>query len=125
MRDLVRKYVDAGREAVAGERAEELARDLLDWSRRSAERVAGLVRREVQRQLRLSGAATRDEVSDLRKRVRALERQVGAKPTAAGGARKSSAKKSPARKTSTRKTSSRKTSSKAPGKKTTSRAQPG
>lgn len=124
MLDLMRRYMDAGREAVTGERAEDLARDLLDWSRRNAERLSGLVRREVQRQLRLAGVATRDEVSELKKRVRELEQQVAAAPAGRTAGKKTSAR-SPATKTSTRKTPAKKTSagkaSATTGRKATSR----
>lgn len=115
MRDLVKKYVDAGREAVGGERVEDLARDLFDWSRKNAERLTGLIRREVQRQLRLAGAATREELSELRKRVRALERQVGGKaPAKKSGARRSPAKKSAAKKSSAKKATAKKPASRVP-----------
>lgn len=76
MRDLVQKYLEAGLGMLNSERAEELAGDLIEWSRKSTERVVSIVQREVQRQLRLVGGATQDELRELRKRVRSLERQV-------------------------------------------------
>lgn len=99
MRDLVKKYVEAGLGAIGSERAEEL----LEWSRKNTQRVVDLVRREVQRQLKLVGVATRDELSELKKRVRTLERQVG-KPAGAPGAKKASSKKPAAKRSSSKTT---------------------
>lgn len=76
MRDVVRRYVEAGRDTLKPERAEEFARELMEWSRRNTERVVSIVQREVKRQLRLAGGATQDEVRELRKRVRSLERRL-------------------------------------------------
>lgn len=111
MRDVVRRYVEAGLGTLKAERAEELARELMDWSKRSTERVVGLVQREVKRQLRLAGAATQDELRELRKRVRSLERRL--EKAEKGRASKTSSK------SSTSKTSSRKT---APAKRSGSKA---
>jgi len=112
MRDVVRRYVEAGLGTLKAERAEELARELMDWSKRSTERVVGLVQREVKRQLRLAGAATQDELRELRKRVRSLERRLEK-------AEKGRASKTSSSKSSTSKTSSRK---KAPAKRSGSKA---
>lgn len=112
MRDVVRKYVEAGLGTLKVERAEELARELMDWSKRNTERVVGLVQREVKRQLRLAGAATQDELRELRKRVRSLERRLEK-------AEKGRASKASSSKSSTSKTSSRK---KAPAKRSGSKA---
>ena len=90
--------MEAGLGAIGSERAEEL----LEWSRKNTQRVVDLVRREVQRQLKLVGVATRDELSELKKRVRTLERQVG-KPASTPGAKKATSKK-PAAKSSSSKT---------------------
>lgn len=116
--DTVRRYVEAGREALTPRKAEDLARslakqgevrrdqvsrlahDLVDWSRKSSERLMEIVRSEVKRQVSRTGVATKDEVEALRRRVRELER--GRKSTAA--------KKPTAKRTTTRKpTGSRKT----------------
>lgn len=110
MRDVVRRYVEAGRDTLKPERAEELARELMEWSRRNTERVVSIVQREVKRQLRLAGGATQDEVRELRKRVRSLERRLekaektttrkaaSSKATASRSSSKSaSRKKAPAR----------------------------
>ena len=64
MEETVRKLVEAGMEAFSS-------------SRERAERLASLVGREVRKQLRTMGIVTREELSELKKRVRQLERQVG------------------------------------------------
>lgn len=101
MRDAVRRYVEAGLGTLKAERAEEIARDLMEWSRRNTERVVAIVQREVKRQLRLAGAATQDELRELRKRVRTLERRLEKAEKGTGAKRSSSKssarKKSPAK----------------------------
>lgn len=103
MLDAVRKYVEAGREALTPKKAEslaralvkqgqarrgqagKLARELMEWSRRSSERLTGTIRREVKKQVERSGVATKDEVEALKRRIRELERAgaAGAKATPA------------------------------------------
>jgi polyhydroxyalkanoate synthesis regulator phasin len=91
MLDALRRYVEAGREALTPKRAEELARslinqgqarkdqaakltrDLLDWSRKSSERFRDAVGREVSRQIGRAGLATKAEVESLKRRIRKLE----------------------------------------------------
>lgn len=91
MLEAVRKFVEAGREALTPEKAEELARalvkegqarrdqvgrlarDLRTWSRRSSERLMAAIRAEVKAQLPKAGLATKDEVEALKRRVRKLE----------------------------------------------------
>jgi polyhydroxyalkanoate synthesis regulator phasin len=119
--ETVRKYVEAGREALSQKKAEDLARslakqgeirrdqvaklarDLTRWSRQSSERLLEIIRGEVKKQITRAGVATRDEVDSLRRRVRDLERG-GKKPatskrttakrsTASGSSRKTSASK--------------------------------
>jgi polyhydroxyalkanoate synthesis regulator phasin len=121
MLDVLRRYVEAGREALTPAKAQEMARalvtrgeagreqassvarQLLEWSRRSSERFRETVRREVRRQIGRAGLATKAEVEALRRRVRELERS-GSSP-----ARKRTTRKAPARKTSSaRKSTSRK-----------------
>ncbi|HEX6208740.1 MAG TPA: hypothetical protein VF058_10345 [Actinomycetota bacterium] len=108
MRDVVRRYVEAGLGTLKPERAEELVRELVDWSKRNTERVIGIVQREVKRQLRVAGAATQDELRELRKRVRTLERRLdkAEKPSRSKASSKSTSKSSPSKQASTRKKSS-------------------
>jgi polyhydroxyalkanoate synthesis regulator phasin len=91
MLDAVRKYVEAGREALTPKKAEELARaiiqqgqaradqagriarDLFDWSRKSSERFREAIRHEVQKQMGKAGVATKEEVDALKRRIRELE----------------------------------------------------
>lgn len=102
MRDVVRRYVEAGLGTLKPERAEELARELVDWSKRNTERVIGIVQREVKRQLRVAGAATQDELRELRKRVRTLERRLdkAEKPSRSKASSKSTSKQASTRKKS-------------------------
>lgn len=113
MLDAVRRYVEAGREALTPKRAEELARslvkegqarrdqatglarDLLEWSRKNSERLRETIRREVTKQIGRAGLATKAEVESLKRRIRKLE---SSRPT--------SAKKSSTRKPATRKRTS-------------------
>ncbi len=99
MLDTVRKYVEAGREALTPKKAEELARslvkqgqtsrdqatklarELVDWSRKSSERLLVIVRGEVKKQISRAGLATRDEVDALKRRIRELEKGGRAKKT--------------------------------------------
>jgi polyhydroxyalkanoate synthesis regulator phasin len=89
--DTVRKIVEAGMGAISSKRAEELAkslvkrgeagkeqaakiaRDLADWSRKNRDRLAGVVQREVKKQVGAMGFATKGEIESLRKRVKSLE----------------------------------------------------
>jgi polyhydroxyalkanoate synthesis regulator phasin len=59
------------------------AEDLVRRTQRNRETMSRLVQREVKRQLSVLGIATRDEVSRLQQRVRALEQAVE-RPAAAG-----------------------------------------
>ncbi len=98
MLDAVRKYVEAGREAISPEKAQELARsmarqgqtradqvnrvarDLAEWSRRNSERLVRLIQREVKRQIANLGVATKEDVEGLKRRIRDLERARTAAP---------------------------------------------
>ena len=89
--DTVRKFVEAGMGALSSKRAEELAkslvkrgeegkeqaakiaRDLTEWSRKNRDRLAGVVQREVKKQVGALGLATKSEIESLRRRVRTLE----------------------------------------------------
>jgi polyhydroxyalkanoate synthesis regulator phasin len=91
MLETVRKYVEAGMEALSSKRAEELAkglvkqgearkeqvgkvaRELAEWSKKSRERLAEVVQREVKKQVDGLGLATKKDVDALKKRVKSLE----------------------------------------------------
>jgi polyhydroxyalkanoate synthesis regulator phasin len=91
MLDAVRRYVEAGREALTPQKAEELAsalvkegqarrdqvtrlaRDLGEWSRKNSEKLLDTIRREVKRQIARAGVATKDDVEALKRRIRKLE----------------------------------------------------
>ena len=110
--DTVRKYVEAGREALSPKKAEDLARslarqgeirrdqvsklarDLADWSRRNSERLLEVIRGEVKKQISRTGVATKEEVDALKRRIRELERGTGKKTTAKRATRKSTARRS-------------------------------
>ena len=125
--DTVRRYVEAGREALSPKKAEDmakalakqgeirrdqvatLARDLVAWSRRNRDRLVEVIGAEVKKQIARAGVATRDEVDSLKRRVRELERgartsgsrstSTTRKPrTASGKARTASGKKATGRK---------------------------
>ncbi len=118
----MRKYVEATLEKMTPAKAQEMARsvmqgqgkeqvqrfaqDLLDWSNKSRDRLREMIRGEVRSQLTSLGVATRDDVDDLKKRVRALERGTGAKGTAKRGA---------AKRTTSRSTAAKRAASKATG----------
>jgi polyhydroxyalkanoate synthesis regulator phasin len=119
-REEVRKYMDATMQKLSPARAQEMARsvmggqtreqvqkfarDLLDWSNKSRQRLSESVQREVKSQLQSLGVAGRDEVDALKKRVRELERQLGVK---ASTAKKPAGKRSRAKKPTTAKTTAR------------------
>jgi polyhydroxyalkanoate synthesis regulator phasin len=91
MLDAVRRLVEAGREALTPEKAEELARtlvkegqarldqmarlarDLSAWSRRNSDRLMASIRAEVKAQIPKAGLATKGEMEALKRRVRKLE----------------------------------------------------
>ena len=86
----IRRNVEAAVGKLSPKRAQELAMSLMpgqgtdqiakaaqgimDWSNRSRERLTELVRAEVRSQLKQVGVASRDEVDELRRRVRELEK---------------------------------------------------
>lgn len=94
MLDTVRKYVEAGREALTPKKAEELARalvqqgqaradqagriarELVEWSRKNSERLRESIGHEVKKQMSKAGVATKDEVEALKRRIRELEAQA-------------------------------------------------
>lgn len=119
MLDTVRRYVEAGLEALTPKKAEELARalvqqgqakadqagkiarDLVEWSRKNTERFRDAIGQEVKNQIAKAGVATKDEVESLKRRIRELESQ--AKLQAKSQA-KTTAKSPPARRSTTRST---------------------
>jgi polyhydroxyalkanoate synthesis regulator phasin len=119
MLDGVRKFVRERFEKISSRRPEDLARTLaqqgqatkkqatritrevVEWSKKNRGVITEVVQREVRRQLARLGAATREEISALRRRVRDLEAGVG--PT------KASAKRAPAKKAAARKPAAKKT----------------
>jgi len=120
----MRRYVEAGLGSLTPTRARELARsllqgqgmdqinrvagDLMEWSKRSRERITELVQSEVKRQLRAVGVATRDDLDALRKRVRDLEKGPASAAAPKPPARKrTSAKKSTAKRSTARKSTAR------------------
>ncbi len=101
MLDTVRRYVEAGRDALTPKKAEELARalieqgqaradqagrvarDLVEWSRKNSERLRDTIRHEVQKQMSKAGVASKEEVEALKRRIRELESKAkGASPRA-------------------------------------------
>jgi polyhydroxyalkanoate synthesis regulator phasin len=81
------------------------AEDLVRRTQRNRETMSRLVQREVKRQLSMLGIATRDEVSRLQQRVRALEQAVERPSSASSG-------RAPGRSAATRSTTSRTAASK-------------
>ena len=102
--DQLRKVVEAGMGKLSTKRAEELARslakqgqerteqvtkvakELLEWSKKSGERLASTVKCEVKKQVSNLGFATKREVEALKKRVAKLETKP--KPRAKSSAAK-------------------------------------
>ena len=110
----MRRYVEATLEKMTPAKAQEMARsvmqgqgreqvqkfaqDLMDWSNKNRERLTELIRSEVRGQLKSLGVATRDDLDDLKRRVRALERTGrGASAAKRPRAKKTTAKRSTAK----------------------------
>jgi hypothetical protein len=118
----IRKYTGAAADKLSAQRAQELAKslmqgkgkdqvakvahDLVSWSKQNRERVVQLVRSEVRTQLKQMGVASREEVDALRKRVRELEK--------AQGGRKSTAKRPAAKRSTAKRTSAKSTATSVP-----------
>jgi polyhydroxyalkanoate synthesis regulator phasin len=117
----VRRYMEAAVEKLSPAKAQEMARsllqgqakgreqvqkvaqDLMDWSNETRGRITEMIRREVSRQLKTMGVASKDEVEALKARVRALERAGSRASGGSGAATKTSAAKAATAKSSTRK----------------------
>jgi hypothetical protein len=111
----VRKYMEAAVEKLSPAKAQEMAKsllqgqakgreqvqkaaqDLMDWSNQTRDRLSEMIRREVARQLKTMGAASKEEVEALKARVRVLEREGAPPKTRAAAAKKSSAVKAAAK----------------------------
>lgn len=135
MLDTVRRYVEAGREALTPKKAEELARaliqqgqatadqasrvarDLVEWSRKNSERLRETIRLEVQKQMSRAGVASKDEVDALKRRIRELEAKARSKSAAAAKTttQRSATGKKPGGSTSSRSESSGRTKSQTTG----------
>jgi polyhydroxyalkanoate synthesis regulator phasin len=120
MLDTVRRYVEAGREALTPRKAEQLARaltkegqarrdqvstlahDLVDWSRKNSDRLLATIRTEVKRQLTRAGVATKDDIESLKQRIRKLEASRPARTTGAAAPRKTAGRTTAKRQTATR-----------------------
>src|SRR5881409_2732407 len=92
------------------DQVQKVARDLIDWSNKSRQRLSEAVQREVKSQLKSLGVAGRDEVDAVKRRVRELERQLGGPATTA---KKPTASRSRAKKPTSAKKSSTARSAKA------------
>ncbi len=110
--EALRRYVDAvvGVTEVPRDRAEKImkdlakrgevrardmqkaARELADRSARNRKELVGLIQKEIRRQIKGLGLATRDDVDRLQRRVRELERPAQRKPA---GRKPSTARKKP------------------------------
>ena len=106
----VRRYMEAAVEKLTPARAQQMARsllegqskgkeqvqkvaqDLMDWSNQTRDRMTEMVRREVAKQLKTMGVASRDEVDALKARVRELERAARPGMAAAASTRTSATK---------------------------------
>jgi polyhydroxyalkanoate synthesis regulator phasin len=125
--DLPRTLVRQGR--ATKEQATRVARDLVGWSKKNTEVVAGLVRREVRQQIARLGVATKEEVTALRKRLKDLEvgrtrpKRASSRPApkAKASTAKRASKKTAARRSGAKKSAAKKTSAKRPAARKTSR----
>ncbi|HEV8572870.1 MAG TPA: hypothetical protein VGR49_07475 [Actinomycetota bacterium] len=132
MLDGIRKFVRKRFEGVSSRRPEELARalaqqgqatreqatriahEVVEWSKKNREVITEVVQREVRKQMARLGAATKEEINALRRRVRDLETggavdEAAAKKTPA---KKVAGKNSATKKTATKKTATKKTATK-------------
>lgn len=102
--DLSRTLVKQGQ--ATREQATRIARDVVEWSKKNTEMLADLVQREVRQQISRLGVATKEEVTAVRKRLRALEGgEARPQRTAAKGtsAKRTAAKKPAAKRTAAKK----------------------
>jgi polyhydroxyalkanoate synthesis regulator phasin len=123
------KYLDAGAEFVAMTRAQARARakelvgtgqlaqeqvqgfvdDLVDESRKRTDAMLDVVRKEIQRQVKTLGIATKDDLAKLETK---LSKQSKPAKQSSGGTKKQAAKKVSATKATTKKKATKKTATK-------------
>lgn len=72
---------------------QKAARELAERSSRNRRELASLVQKEIRRQIRTLGLATRDEIERLQRRVRELERSTPRRKAATARKAKSTPKK--------------------------------
>ncbi len=115
-RRIVSDLVQQGQ--VARDQAASVVEELLDASRRRTEELTGLIRTEVQRQLRAVGVATQDDLRALERRVSGGVRGAPGKkaPAKKAAAKKAPATKAAAKKTQPKKAPARKAAGQAPAK---------
>jgi polyhydroxyalkanoate synthesis regulator phasin len=136
----VRKYMEAAVEKLSPAKAQEMAKsllqgqakgreqvqkvaqDLMDWSNQTRERMLEMIRREVARQLKAMGVASKDEVEALKARVRLLERAGSQSGARAAAAKKTSAAKANAAKSAARATPAKPASPRRPSGGTSGKA---
>jgi polyhydroxyalkanoate synthesis regulator phasin len=136
----VRKYMEAAVEKLSPAKAQEMAKsllqgqakgreqvqkvaqDLMDWSNQTRERMLEMIRREVARQLKAMGVASKDEVEALKARVRLLERAGSPSGARAAAAKKTSAAKANAAKSAARATPAKPASPRRPSGGTSGKA---
>jgi polyhydroxyalkanoate synthesis regulator phasin len=87
----------------AKEQVARTAADILEWQHKNRERVREFVRKEVQAQMKMMGAATQDELDTLKKRVRELERRAGMTASGRSAAKKPATKKTTAKRAAAKK----------------------
>jgi hypothetical protein len=116
----VRKYMEAAVEKLSPAKAQEMAKsllqgqakgreqvqkvaqDLMEWSNQTRERMSEMIRREVTRQLKAMGVASKADVEALKARVSMLERGGSGSGAASAAAKKTSAAKPAAPKSAAR-----------------------
>jgi len=114
VRDEVRRVAlfGSGVAELTRNRAEQLARDLLERSKQNRDEILKLVRAEIQSQITNLGVPSKRDVERLERRVARLETQL----------KEVAARKAPAKKTSAKKTTAKK---KTPAKRTSATTTPG
>lgn len=129
---LVKDLVNAGE--VQADQARETVAELLERSRKSSERVLGIVRDEVKAQITAMGLASKDDVDRAEQRIRNLFGSGrGSGRRAASSTRKTAAKKatatkstakSAAKKSTAKKSTAKSAARKAPAKRATAKKSP-